>query len=85
MKEVFELIQKFLAQKRSQPSLVIKFDNQPSLQKMTEIGFRREGDYWVISRKDAKQAIQDLSPSTIDWDAHWKAEKEFRREQIPTP
>lgn len=71
-------VAKFLRQTKPQPSLVIS-DPDVSAEDMKEMGFSKQGDYWVISRADARKIFE---VRTVDFDKHWKEERKFRQQQF---
>jgi hypothetical protein len=76
----------YLKQKRPQPSLVVG-EPDATNKEMEELGFTKQGDFWVISRKDAAVALDKILgiPAPFDWDKHWEIEEKTKRDAIPKP
>jgi hypothetical protein len=78
MNGVIVTIKNYLSQKNPQPHLAISNPDLTS-DEMMNLGFRPDGEYWVISKKDAQGA---LGLGGIDYNKHWRAEKKARRDMI---
>lgn len=77
MDEVYIAITEYLKQKSIPKNLVLKFEQEPNAEAMTELGFRKENEFWIISRKDAEAALLKRLgiPKPFDWNEHWQQER----------
>ena len=67
-----KVLQDYLAKKDPEPNLAIKIetiDVVNELELMKTLGFEEKGEYYVISRGNARKAIETLSLET-----HWRFE-----------
>lgn len=79
-KYVYALLKNFLG--RSEPNLVILLDKNRLIKPadLVEVGFIKDGEYYVISRKKAESVIQEYD-YTRNLSNHFDAEFKLRQQQ----
>ena len=79
MSKVMVALGNYVNQSRPQPNFAI---SEPDLsqREMEKLGFKQDGDFWVISRADAMLLF---SGSRFDFDQHWESERKEREDAIP--
>jgi hypothetical protein len=80
--QVKQAIGKYINQEKPEPNLVLQLGDSVDIEVidwLKQAGAKQESEFWVISREDAKKAI---TPTSFDWDTHWKKEKEYRENMM---
>lgn len=74
-----EAISIYLLQENVPKQLVISGGNQVE---MNKIGFVKQDNLWIISKKDAEKALENyissLKPKGVDYEFYWKNEMKAR-------
>lgn len=82
LSQVKRAIGQYISQDKPEPNLVLQLGDTVQVEAVTwleQVGAKQEKEFWVISREQAKKA---LTPTSFDWDTHWKKEEERMKERI---
>ena len=76
MDDIYIAITEYLAQANVPKYLVLKFETIVPVG-IIDIGFEKQGDFWVISKATAEKALRERLgvPEPFDWEAHWENER----------